>query len=154
MSNKPFLITDGYTEEAFIKEVPNGIAAIRFEFRPALIEVRAEILERVNKCKDSRQAEQYQAKELADRIVHWNITEIDGDDKEVIAPISAKTILSFRSSFAFQRMVAIVLYGSEWGDTDPDRTPETQNEMDDLELESALTDRPVSDVRQRQNEKN
>jgi hypothetical protein len=155
--HQPFFINDGYTENAFIAGVERGQASVRFSFRPAMIEERVMIVEKSEKFQSAREAEIFIAKEIADRLVSWNLVSIETVDNQPVtkvADITAKNLLSLRSPQLFNRFANIVLYGSDIGDPDPEEKPEQQEEKNQLLMESAISDKLVGDVRQSTNAKN
>lgn len=122
---------DGWTKAGYLAELPNVHDALRFTYRPTLIQERSKIIAALHGKKSHLQDAEL-AKALAYYIKSWSV--VDLNDKP--APVTAKFIERLNYQ-VFDRLLAIVIYGSGASDTDPEWDQETLEEEDLLEYESA-----------------
>jgi len=103
-------IPDGYTESGYIAGVPRLFLAVRFEFRPMLVEEK----QQAAKDGEGGNVRKTMAEWLARKITRWDLQDADGQT----LPIDAKTILRLRPKL-FDRLFDVVA-GNEASDLDPD----------------------------------
>lgn len=126
-------IPDGYTEQAYIAELPRIHGEVRFTFRPMLTEERAIVFGRKSKELDPRKFEQQCAAELAARINHWSLANGSADQP---LPINRETLLKLKPAL-FQRLVNIVA-GLDASDVDPTWPSDQKAEAADAEIEATI----------------
>lgn len=147
MPNTLNFIPDGYTESAFVRAIPNIHGDFRFEYRPMLVEERTPLLAASNSMKPDAYDRKCAA-ELAKKLVSWDLA----DEKGNAVPISAANILRLKPKL-WGRVFAIVA-GLDAHDGDPGLSVEKKGPDDDDQYESALSGKPVGDVRQEGDAKN
>jgi hypothetical protein len=104
------LLVDGYTRTANIIGL---YGTIEFKYRPARPEERAIVIEKCTKV-TADGSERVTAAALAAHILDWNIASPNSPNE--VADITAENLLMLPPD-AFNRMVAIVIYGSDPGDS-------------------------------------
>lgn len=118
-------LEDGYTAKGYLKAVPQLYPEVRFTYRPILPEQRAAFVEAVRKAKDGPGAERRTAAILAKHLLTWDVTDSKGDT----VSITGDRILRLRWAL-YDRLVAVVLYGTEGGDVDPSWTDAEKDAAD------------------------
>ena len=150
MSKKRLLYipTDGYTEPAYVKEVPGLLdGSMAFSYRPFLVEDRARILSEMEKMR-SEAAELRAAQEIADRLTEWDLTDATGKP----VPISLDIVRRLKP-LLFARVWGILL-GTEATDFDPDWDLEDKRRIVNEQAEAISRPAPVGNVREEGDEKN
>ena len=138
---------DGWTMPGYLAEEPNVHGELRFTYRPTLVSERSKIIASLN-GKKSHIQDQELAKALAFYLKTWSI-EVDGKPQ----PITAEFIKLLKYQ-VWDRLIAIVIYGSGTSDTDPEWDAPTKEEEDLLEYEAAEQGRRPASVRQEVHEGN
>jgi hypothetical protein len=116
---------------------------VKFRYRPTLITERSTLLGSMHGKSPAAQDLLF-ARALASRIKSWDIKLKDGSE----APITAEFILTLFFDI-WDRLAAIVIYGSQISDPDPEWTQKQVTDEADLELEAAIAGTTVSGERQR-----
>jgi hypothetical protein len=138
-----------YTEPGYVAAVPGLFdKPMRFTFTPLIPEERAEHLDAVDAVRTSAKKQQVYAKLVSDRLKKWDLIDGHGDAVE----IRPANVLRLKPSL-FSRLYGIVL-GVDPSDLDPQWTAEQKGEATEIEYESALNDKPVTEVLLEGTEKN
>lgn len=140
-------IPDGYEEPAYIAERPGVHKALRFAYRPMLVEARDTLAIAANK-KPKESYHAILAAAMASRIVGWSASDPSGKP----LPVTAASILGLRP-LLFDRLYSIIS-GDSAGDIDPQETPEKVDEAAEAALQAAITGIPVQQAKQEANAKN
>ncbi len=138
---------DGYTQCGFIAAVPMMHGSLRFTYRPALVEERSQLSDAAAALKShlyDRQAAMF----TAQRIVLWDLTDVEGDE----VAVSAEALLRLQPGL-FVKLHRIVL-GWIPSDVDPAWSEDIQDRALDDETESALSGHSVGELREEHDEKN
>jgi len=138
---------DGWTMPGYLAEEPNVHGELRFTYRPTLVQERSKIIANLH-GKKSHIQDQELAKALAYYIRSWSI-KADGKPQ----PITAEFISRLKYQ-VWDRLLAIVIYGSGVSDTDPEWDTEIREEEDILEYEAATQEKRPATARQEAMEKN
>jgi hypothetical protein len=144
-SSSVFIPDDGYTESGFIRARAGLHGALRFRYRPMLVEDRSRILGEFEHLRPEA-AELKAAGEIHRRLVWWDLC--DGQSKPV--PISLDVVRRLKPA-VFARVWAIVL-GTEPSDIDPGWSAEEK--LAAAELQATAGPGPVGDAREVRDEKN
>jgi hypothetical protein len=138
---------DGYTQCGFIAAVPLVHGALRFTYRPALVEERSQLGDAARQLR-SQLYDRHAAAFTAHKIVEWDLA----DSRGRAVPVSAEALLRLQPDL-FVRLHKIVA-GWMATDVDPAWPRDTKDRALEDQLESALTGRSVGEVRQERDEKN
>ncbi len=133
---------DGYTQSGFIAAVPRMHGALRFTYRPALVEERSQLSEVARQLKPHLY-DRHAAAFTAQKIVSWSLV----DAHEAAVPVSGESLLRLQPDL-FIKLHKIV---SGWipSDIDPAWPPPSRDRALDDELAAAVADRPIGEVRRR-----
>ena len=142
---------DGYTIQAYLNGEPQMYGPVRFGFRPVLIEERAKLMDSMGRMKpgafDCKLAD-----DLSKRLVEWDIPEIQKVEGRIgyvktgkVLEITPWNILHLRWHL-YNRFLAVVVFGTEGGDMDPEWAEKEKEDFSDHSYVSALTERPVGSV--------
>ena len=140
-------IPDGYDELGYIRPVPRIHLGLRFRFRPLLVEERSRLVEAAGKMRGDAYDRKCAA-ELAGKLLEWDLR--DGADEAV--PLTPANLLRLKPQL-FQRLFAIVL-GSEAGDLDSHGDEHQEQRIVEHQFAAALSDRPIGEVREEDDEGN
>jgi hypothetical protein len=138
---------DGYTESGYIAAVPRLHGALRFAYRPALIEERSQLLDAAARLK-APLYDRHLAVFVADKLISWDLEDAVGTE----VPIAAESLLRTQPEL-FAKLHRIVL-GARASDVDPAWPSETKHRLFDDETEAALIGRAIGEVRAERDEKN
>jgi len=138
---------DGYTQSGLIAAVPRLHGALRFTYRPALIEERSQLYDVAGRL-NSHLFDCHVARFLAQKIVDWDL--VDAERQPV--PASAEALLRIQPEL-FIKLNRIVL-GTAPSDVDPDWPPETRDRLLDEKAAAALAGRTIGEIREENDEKN
>lgn len=133
-------ICDGYDERGFVEEERGLHPALRFVYRPMLVEERTRLLNENDSLKPA-QRPRNTAKVLALKIKSWDLKDRKGEP----VPVAEESILKLRPRL-YERVLGIVS-GLDACDDDPQATTEEKKESLADELAAAEQGRPVADVR-------
>jgi hypothetical protein len=140
-------IHDGYTQEGYIADVPRLHGALRFAYRPSLVEERSQLADLAARVR-SQAYDRYLATFIADKLVSWDLQDCNGAD----VPIAAESILRLQPEL-FGKLHGVVL-GRQASDLDPCWPTDAESRLFEAETEAALTGRTIGEVREEQDEKN
>lgn len=141
-------IHDGYQDHGYIADVPGLHAALRFTYRPAVLEEISAYNRGADRLKD-HELNKHAAKWAAGRIQDWDLT----DGKGGLVPVAAEMLLRLRSPRLFYRLVGILI-GNEPSDPDPAWSAE-KAEQDGKDREAAeVAGKPLAAHRQERDQKN
>lgn len=140
-------ISDGYEEDGYIAELPGLFPALRFKYRPMLVEARDTLAQALSSRRPSESHKALSAA-MASRIVNWDASDATGKP----LPIEPVTFQHLRPRL-FDRLYAIVC-GDSASDIDPKAAPQAQNAEAEAALQAAIEGRPVSEVKREADEKN
>lgn len=148
-NDTPAIIGDGYTQNAYIAPAPRHHPALRFRFRPLMVEERSRLLSENSKL-PAKDATRNTARVVAARLESWDATDKKGDS----IAVSADSLLRLRPAL-YDRLLAIV-YGIDGSDEDPEAPRSREEKELSLadELEAVHSDRPAGDVREEREVKN
>ncbi len=138
---------DGYTQSGFIAAVPLVHGALRFTYRPALLEERSQLSDAARQLR-SHLYDRHAAAFTAHKIVDWDLADCRGR----AVPVSAEALLRLQPDL-FARLHKIVT-GWTASDVDPAWSRQTKDREIEDQLEAALTGHPVGEVREERDEKN
>jgi hypothetical protein len=152
ISSEPALIAanyfhDGYTQHGYLAAVPRKHGALRFTFRPALVEERSQLTEAARALKPylyDRRAAAF----TAEKIVAWDLV----DARQTPVPPSGEALLRLQPDL-FVKLHQIV---AGWRVSDVDPTwpaAERERALDD-ELAAAEAGKPPGEVREERDAKN
>lgn len=136
---------DGFTQKAYIRGVPLTYNAHRIEYRPMYSIDRA-LFVKLRAQGDERGLAVAINRAMASRILKWDIQEFDKDGNPTgELPIAEKSIerLNPLLWFAIQN---VVVWGAG-GDIDPENEQARSKTKAELELEAAITGRPIGDLK-------
>lgn len=145
-NRQDFIPDDGYTEEGYIKAVPQIHNALRFTFRPLLWEERTRMLAAADAATDKGQTDKYDrqiATMLSKHLTSWSLTDGRKDEAKEV-PINVDIIRRLKPKLALS--LYYVVMGLQASDIDPDWPEEKKSEFEDLELEAELEGKPVAFV--------
>ena len=125
---------DGYTEEFYVKGVERRYPECRFEARPILPEDRAEYIKIISKETDPKKAERMSGKVLSEHLVKWSL----GEDTSPAKIMKLKPML-------LTRLANIVIWNSDNGDDDPEKT--IAERIDDDETAEFSASKPDADAK-------
>jgi len=138
---------DGYTRDGFIAAVPRLHGALRFSYRPVLVEQRGELRAAGAKL-DSRGCTRHVAAFLTSQLVAWSLVDRRGQP----VPVEADRLLRIHPELLI-KLQNIVL-GFVPSDVDPAwDEPAMQRELDESAA-AALSGSTVGEVREERDEKN
>jgi hypothetical protein len=138
---------DGYTQSAFVAAVPRLHGALRFTYRPALVEERSQLYDAAGQL-SAHLFDCHVAQLLASKIVDWDL--VDARRQPVAA--SAAAVLRMQPEL-YVRLIQIVL-GIAASDVDPTWPPETRERVLDEKAEAAAAGRTIGEIREENDEKN
>jgi hypothetical protein len=121
--------------------------SLRFTYRPALVEERSQLSDAAATLK-SHLYDRQVAMFTAQKIVLWDLTDVDGREVDV----SAEALLRLQPAL-FVKLHRIVL-GWIPSDIDPTWSAETLDRALDDEIEAAAAGQSVGDLREEHDEKN
>jgi hypothetical protein len=140
-------LADGYTERAFLAELPGIHGRVEFGYRP-LLQEEIVAYETASKGRQGMQLREFVAGLLAAKLKSWDLR----DGKGQVVAITAPHLLRLKERL-FLRLWAVVS-GQEAPDGTLDRDDdETRAAAEDL-LEAARRDRSVAEVREERLRKN
>ncbi len=137
---------DGYSQDGYVAAVPLVHGALRFTYRPAMVEERSQLTDAARRLK-SHLYDRHAATFTAQKIVAWDLTDRGRD-----VPISAEALLRLQPDL-FVKLHRIVA-GWLASDVDPAWPSETRDAAVEVELAAALEGRPVGEVQRERDEKN
>jgi hypothetical protein len=140
-------IHDGYTQEGYVTDVPRLHGALRFSFRPTLVEERSQLADLAARVR-SQAYDRYLATFIAEKLVSWDLQDNCGAG----VPVAAESILRLQPEL-FGKLHGVVL-GSQASDSDPCWPTEAESQLFEAETEAALTGRTIGEVGEEQDEKN
>jgi len=142
-------IHDGYTRHGYIKAKERLHPALRFEYRPVMVQNRTVAFKRIEQAGDPRREEQIAAKTIQIHLECWDL--LDHEGKTV--PSHVDHILRVEPNL-FQKLFGVIM-GSLVSDEDPGLgDADSQKKLNDEdELAFALSGRMPGD-RQQETEKN
>lgn len=143
---------DGYTLPCYIAPKPRMHNAVRFAYRPTRIVDRATLIE-VNGNVAEKAFSLYLAEWMAKRIVSWSLKQVGPDGMMVPMPITPANLLTLKSPL-WLRLINIVVWGSDAGDEDPERSKQENLSQAEIELQAALEKANLMDLQLRELEKN
>jgi hypothetical protein len=126
-------IHDGMTRRGYVTERKFQHPAVRFTYRPMLIQNRAVLFRQISECKDPRKEQEYAARCIAAQVGEWDL--IDDFGKSV--PLTSAAVLRLEPNL-FNRLFEIVT-GTRVTEEDPQWTDDERRERDEQELERALS---------------
>jgi hypothetical protein len=138
---------DGYTQSGFVAAVPLMHGALRFSYRPALVEERSRLADSAAALKShlyDRQAAAY----TAEKIVRWDLTDRAGNE----VAVSAAALLRLQPGL-FVKLHRIVL-GWIPSDVDPAWPEATRERHFEEETAAVLAGESIGETREGQDEKN
>jgi len=138
---------DGYTQSAYIAAVPRLHGALRFTYRPALVEERSQLHDAAGRL-NSHLLDCHVGQFLAQKIVDWDLVDAH---RQPVAP-SAEAVLRIQPEL-FVKLIPIIL-GTTASDIDPAWPPETRDRLLDEQAEAAAAGRTIGEIREENNEKN
>ncbi|HEX4147206.1 MAG TPA: hypothetical protein VHY91_27160 [Pirellulales bacterium] len=138
---------DGYTQSALIAAVPRLHGALRFTYRPALIEERSQLYDAAGRL-NSHRFDCHVAQFLAEKIVDWDLV----DARRQPVPLSAEALLRIQPEL-FIKLNRIIL-GTAASDVDPDWPAETRDRLLDEQAAAELAGRTIGEIREENDEKN
>jgi hypothetical protein len=138
---------DGYTERAWIAAVPGLHGALRFSYRPALIEERSQLYDAAGQL-NAHGFDCHVARFLAQKIVAWDLVDAHGQP----VPTAAETLLRIQPEL-FIKLNQIIL-GVTASDIDPNWPAETRDRLLDETAQAALAGRTIGEIREENDEKN
>lgn len=112
MSTLGHVPNDGYTETAFLLEVPRLYPEVHLAFRPLPSEKRTLIRYQIEKKKDTERPGLWNSV-VAKQLVSWNLQDEKGDP----LPISDKVIARLKPAL-YERIYGVIM-GVDNGDEDP-----------------------------------
>lgn len=136
-------IHDGYTKRGYIKANPGFHPAIRFVWRPALIQARSEWFAKLAQQTDAKAKDATVARFIASRLVSWDLT----DEKGNAVVLDGKTpgqraeIVLRMEPNLFDRLFAIVA-SQQPSDIDPDLAERVTHPETISILEALESDKP------------
>jgi hypothetical protein len=142
-------IDDGYTEKGYIQPLDLVHPAVRFTYRPTLIEERGELRGKIALETKEARREQLTAAALAKHLLSWDVRDKSGN----VVPTTANFVLRVKPAL-FDRLAMIVLFGNEGGDVDPEWTESEKRNHREEELASAVSGDNHADAVQEDREKN
>lgn len=137
---------DGYSQDGYVAGVPLVHGALRFTYRPAMVEERSQLTDAARRLK-SHLYDRHAAAFTAEKIIAWDLTDRDRD-----VPVSAEALLRLQPEL-FVKLHRIVA-GWLASDVDPSWPAEVRDGALEVELAAALEGRPVGDVQRERDEKN
>lgn len=142
-------LNDGYTQKGYIQNSDRKLyKAMRFTYRPGLIEERAEIWGNEYRERPLKQSYQMTAVQLEKKILKWDV--VDQDGKPVT--ITTRNILQLPSELFL--VLQDVVFGFRPSDVDPQWEEETKKAEQALNLESAITGQDIGQTRDSSSAKN
>lgn len=138
---------DGYTRAGYVRPSPGLHEALRFDYRPALVEERSQLVDAAAGMRSDAYDRQVAAF-LATKVLSWDLT--DGAGGEVA--VSPTAMLRLQPEL-FVKLYRVVL-GWVGSDVDPRWSEDSAAEAVQIEHESALAGKTVGDLRQEADEKN
>lgn len=133
---------DGYTLDAYLAPSARLTTAVRFRYRPTEIVDRALLME-VNSKHSEKEVSKKFADVLASKIVSWDIETLGPDNVLVPMPITPVNILRLKPP-VWIRIINIVLWGIDGGDSDPMIPADEMKAKIDREFEELIKGgRPV-----------
>lgn len=138
---------DGYTQRALIAAVPGLHGALRFTYRPALIEERSQLYDSAGRL-NAHRFDCHVAEFLTQKIVAWDLVNAQRQP----VPTSAEALLRIQPEL-FIKLNRIVL-GTAASDVDPDWPAETRDLLLDEKTAAVLAGRSVGEIREENDEKN
>lgn len=141
---------DGWTMRGYLAGVANVHPPFRFAYRPCTPPERSVILQALD-GKSPQETDAILAKTLAARLKSWSISKTPGGDA---APITPAFLLRLFPGI-FLRLCAIVIYGSQAPDTDPEAQESQSVGVNAESLEAAISGKSLkADGRVERLEKN
>jgi len=143
----PNYFDDGYLQQGYVAAVPRLHGALRFTFRPTLVEERSHLVDAARQLQ-SAAYDRHAAQFTAAKLVSWDLRDSAGDE----VPFSAEALLRLQPELfvKLHRTVA----GWLPSDVDPAWDDETRLPALDAEAAAVLAGRPVGDWLQESREKN
>jgi len=138
---------DGYTRDGFVAAVPRLHGALRFRYRPTLVEQRGELREAVAKL-DSPGCTRHVAAFLASQLVAWDLV----DRRRQPVAVAADTLLRIHPELLIK--VQNIVLGYVPSDVDPAWDEPTEQRVLDEAAAAALAGSTVGEVREERDEKN
>ena len=135
---------DGYTLEAYISARPLLHNAVRIKYRPTPVMERALLID-VSRQVDEKRFAKHMAGWVAEHLVSWDLKIRSEDGTLTTMPIDAKSVISVKPQL-WLRLVNIVCWGTDGGDTDPDWTDEEALSDAERELQAVMGKRNKSDA--------
>ena len=135
---------DGYTLDAYIAARPLLHNAVRIKYRPTPVSDRALLID-VSRQVDEKRFAKHMAEWIAKHIVSWDLKVRNADGITEPMPIETKTILSVKPQL-WLRLVNIVCWGTDGGDTDPNWTDEESMSDAERELQAVLNKQNRADA--------
>lgn len=128
-------IPDGYTQTAYLAELPNMYPSVRFQFRPMLVMNQAIVNKELDMAGEDWQKRQtIAAKWIKQQVVNWDIKKPTGED---VDHNNVSEIIRLRP-LLFQRIWNIV-NGNDGGDLDESMADYDLHLRTERELACALT---------------
>ena len=138
---------DGYTQAGYVGPAPRLHGALRFSYRPALVEERSQLFDAARQL-SAHLFDCHLARFLGQKLVDWDLADAQG---RPIEP-TAEALLRLPPEL-FVKLGEIIL-GTSASDVDPDWPAETREQILAEATEATLTGRPIGEVRQEHDEKN
>ena len=140
-------IHDGYTQDGYIAAVPRLHGALRFAYRPTLVEERSQLVDVASRLR-AQLYDRHLAAFVADKLISWDLSDGSGVD----VPVAAESILRLQPEL-FAKLHRIVL-GRAASDVDPTWPTEAESRLFEAESEAALNGRTIGELREEHDEKN
>jgi hypothetical protein len=142
-----FIPDDGYTEAGVIVAVPGLYPRIEIEFRPMLMQERADYFKGAEQLQGGN-LRRFAAGYLKKHLVKWDLR----NRKREAVPITVETVMKLKERL-FNRLFAIVST-DEAPDIEPDKLPEARDEDAADILRAAETGRTLAEVKEERERKN
>lgn len=141
-------IHDGMTRRGYISESKHQYPAVRFTYRPMLVQNRAVVFRQIADCKDPRKEQELAARVIAAQVQEWDITSDNGG----AVPVDDKAALRLEPNL-FGRLFEIVT-GSRVTDEDPAWVDDDREQRERDELAAALSNGQSATLLESTREKN
>lgn len=135
---------DGYTIEAYISAKPLIHSAVRLSYRPTPVIERALLLD-VAKQTDEKRFTRHLSEWVVRHVVTWDITQKLPDGTVVPFEKTVQNVMSLKPSL-WRRIVDIVCWGSDGGDSDPEWSTDESLSDAERELEAILSKQNRNDL--------
>lgn len=128
-------IADGYSRPCYIAERPQLHPAVRFVFRPMLIQNVRVVARQILATTDARRQEEIAALAIQAQVVEWDLHKFSG---ELVPLTDIKEVLRIQPAI-LNRMYSIVS-GEDGGDPDP----RLERSQDDIQATAADLQRALA----------